>query len=482
MLTLVEAQAAIEDGGMPCRREGPAGLRFASVSTDTRSLQPGALYVALRGPRFDGHAFAPAARARGAAALLVEEPMAVDLPQLIVADPRRALGLLAAHWRARFTLPVIAVTGSNGKTTTTQMIASILAHAFGDRDGQAAWFATRGNRNNDIGVPQMLLELGVQHRAAVFELGMNHPGEIALLSDWVRPTVALVTNAQREHQEFMASVEATARENGQSIAALAPDGCAVFPADDDCAGIWRALAGTRRVVDFALRAPAAVQGGFRLDEQRSALQLRTPAGEIGVELALGGEHNVRNALAACAACLAVGIGLEDIAAGLATFRPVPGRGTRLSGHGAVNVIDDSYNANPDSVRASVDLLARQAGPRILVFGDMGEVGARAADFHREIGAYARERGIDRLLALGTEARAAVAAFGPGATHYDTIDELNAACLALAQADADSRGAAAPATFLVKGSRFMRLERVVAALGQAEPAPQAGAAGEPGTHA
>ncbi len=253
---------------------GDGRIAFSSVSTDTRTLTAGALFVALRGEHFDAHEFVGAARERGAVAAVVERALDVDLPQVVVADARRALGRGAAQWRARFTLPVIAVAGSNGKTTVTQMIASILAPAFGERHR----LATRGNLNNDIGVPLMLWQLGPQHKAAVFELGMNHPGEIATLAELVRPTVALVNNAQREHQEFMHSVEATAYENGEVIAALplSADGVAVFPADDPCAPIWRQLAGTRRVVDFALEAYAVVTATYSLSADAAQVSMVTP--------------------------------------------------------------------------------------------------------------------------------------------------------------------------------------------------------------
>ncbi|HYA65573.1 MAG TPA: UDP-N-acetylmuramoyl-tripeptide--D-alanyl-D-alanine ligase, partial [Burkholderiaceae bacterium] len=417
MMTMSQTARALSEQGLACRIVGEATTEFADVSTDTRTLQAGALYVALRGPRFDGHEFARDACQRGAVALMVEQELPVAVPQLIVADTRLGLGLVAACWRAQFSLALISVTGSNGKTTTTQMIAAILARAFGEQNGHRRWFATQGNRNNEIGVPLMLLQLRGEHRAAVLELGMNHPGEIRRLSQWAKPAVALVTNAQREHQEFLDSVEATARENGQSITSLSADGTAVFPADDDCAGIWRELAGARRVLDFALRGAAAVVADFRSEAKSAQLWMHTPIGDITTALSVGGEHNVRNALAASAACIAIGIGAQPIVEGLAAFRSVAGRGTRLAGRGGSALIDESYNANPDSVRAAIDLLAQHDGRRVLIFGDMGEVGVRAAQFHREIGVYARARGIDRLLALGTHSQAAVDAFGLGARHF-----------------------------------------------------------------
>jgi UDP-N-acetylmuramoyl-tripeptide--D-alanyl-D-alanine ligase len=436
---------------------GDGRIGFSSVSTDTRTLAPGALYVALRGERFDGHDYVAAARERGAAAVLVERVVDVDLPQVVVADGRRALGLAAAHWRARFSLPVIAVAGSNGKTTVTQMIASILAAAYGEKGR----LATRGNLNNEIGVPLMLWQLARQHRAAVFELGMNHAGEIAYLAELVRPTVALVNNAQREHQEFMQSVEATAYENGEVIAALplSDDGVAVFPADDACTSIWRQIAGTRRVVDFALEGDAVVTATCTLRADGARVSMAAPLGLVEVDLAVTGLHNVRNALAAAACAIAAGVDAAAIAEGLRAFRPVAGRGVRLrTGEGGL-LIDDSYNANPDSVRAAIDLLAGFEGERVLVLGDMGEVGARGPEFHREVGAHARERGIDALVALGPMARDAADAFGARAVHCTDIDSLLAVL----------RPRLGPSvTLLVKGSRFMRMERVVQALAATQP--------------
>ena len=447
---LARAVAALET-------HGDGRIAFSSVSTDTRTLAPGALFVALRGERFDGHEYVAAARERGAAVALVERTVDVELPQVVVADSKRALGVAAAQWRARFALPVIAVAGSNGKTTVTQMIASILASAYGEK----ARLATRGNLNNDIGVPLMLWQLGKQHRAAVFELGMNHVGEIAYLAELVRPTVALVNNAQREHQEFMQTVEATAYENGEVIGALplSEDGVAVFPADDACTPIWRQLAGTRRVVDFAVDADAVVTATYALRADGAQVSMATPVGLINVDLAIPGVHNVRNALAAAACAIGAGAGAAAIATGLQSFRPVAGRGVRLRTAEGGLLIDDTYNANPDSVRAAIDLLAGLGGERLLVLGDMGEVGARGPEFHREVGSYAREQGLDGLFALGPMSRDAVDAFGAGARHCADVDSLLGAL----------RPRLGPSvTVLVKGSRFMRMERVVQAIAATQP--------------
>jgi UDP-N-acetylmuramoyl-tripeptide--D-alanyl-D-alanine ligase len=452
MLSAAELAATIAGATV----KGNAGARFSSVTSDSRQIRPGCLFVALRGDRFDGHDFVADAAHGGATVALVERPVDAALTQVVVRDSRRALGLAAAAWRARFRLPLIAVTGSNGKTTVTQMLAAILGRAF----GPARRLATRGNLNNDIGLPLMLFELAAGHKAAVLELGMNHAGEIAYLAQLAQPTVALVNNAQREHQEFMGSVEATARENGAAIAALPPEGMAVFPADDGCASIWRALAGTRRIIDFARTGSAMVTAEYTLHEDGAELEIATPAGLIRTRLAVPGEHNVHNALAATAAALAIEVPVAAIAAGLAGFTAVGGRGVRSTTAEGATLIDDSYNANPDSVRAAIDLLAGAVPPRILVLGDMGEVGSRGAEFHREVGAYAKERGIDTLLALGEATRETCAAFGAGAEHFGDVLPLLERARALAQPGA---------TVLVKGSRFMRMERVVAALGAATAA-------------
>jgi UDP-N-acetylmuramoyl-tripeptide--D-alanyl-D-alanine ligase len=425
---------------------------FSRVRTDSRTAGPGDLFVALRGERFDAHDFLDDVARRGAAAALVSRPAGdCPLPALRVADTRLALGELAHGWRRRFDIPLVTVTGSNGKTTVKEMIAAI----FAAHVGEDARLATSGNFNNDIGLPLTLLRLQARHRFAVIELGMNHPGETAALARIAAPTVALVNNAQREHQEFMASVEAVALEHASVIHALADGAAAVFPADDPHAGILRVAATDRRVYDFALAGPAAVT--CRRDGARTVVT--TPAGSFAVTLRVLGEHNVRNALAAAAAAVAAGVPLEAIQAGLAGFEPVRGRlQVRIASvapFAGAMVIDDTYNANPDSVRAALDVLAGCAGARIAVLGDMGEVGDHGVAFHREIGAYARERGIDALFGLGEAMRDACAAFGAGAEHFGSAAELTGALLA--------RAGNADTTILVKGSRFMKMERVVDAL-------------------
>lgn len=460
MFQLSEAAAALAaDCGA---RHLGADVRIETVGTDSRAAGPGQLFVAIAGERFDGHAFIAQALAQGASAALLSDPArAAELhaahPQaalLLVDDTRRALSALAAWWRRRHAIPLIAIAGSNGKTTVKEMLAAVLRAGF----GQDAVLATPGNWNNDIGLPLTLLRLRPEHRAAAIELGMNHPGETAELAAIAAPTVAIVNNAQREHQEFMRSVEAVAEEHGALIAALPADGVAVLNADDAFFGYWQGLLAGRRALGFGLDAPAHAHGSARADADGIDLTLRLGDGpEVTVRLAIPGLHNARNALAVAAAASAVGLTLADIARGLAAFAPARGRlQTKRRSDGGV-VIDDSYNANPDSVRAAIDVLAGLPGARLLVLGDMAEVGDAGPAFHAEVGAYARERGIPRLLVFGPASRATAEAFGPGAEHFEDIDALNARALALTDADT---------AVLVKGSRSMGLERVVAALGAA----------------
>ena len=433
---------------------GDGGVRVGGVSTDTRSIKSGDLFVALRGERFDAHEFLGTAQASGAAAVVFERWMpGIRVPALRVADSRRALGEIARGWRRRFELPLITVAGANGKTTVKEMVSAILAGHFGETHR----LATRGNLNNDVGVPLTLLRLRGEHRAAVIEIGTNHPGEIAWLASVACPTVALVNNAQREHQEFLDGVEGSARENGASIAALDDDGVAVFPGDDSQAPLWRELAAGRTRVEFGLDAGVAARYVVRAapDARPDGFALELAGERVQVRLAIDGVHNVRNALAAAACAHALGIGAPAIAAGLARSRPPPGRLARLRGAHGATLIDDSYNANPDSVRAAIDALAACDGRRVLVLGDMGEIGAHGALYHREVGAWARERGITHLLALGAATRDSVVSFGAGGEHFDALEALVER----------ARGLCEPGvTVLVKGSRFMKMERAVAALG------------------
>ena len=433
-----------------------ANVRFTRVTTDSRAVEPGDLFVALAGERFDGHDFVAGAFGRGAAAAMVADGRgAFPGPVVAVPDPLAALGRLAADWRARFGLPLAVVVGSNGKTTVKEMTAAILRAAW----GEGATLATAGNLNNAIGLPLTLLRLREGHRAAVIELGMNHRGETRELAAIARPTIVVVNNAQREHQEFMASVAEVAAEHADAVAALPAGGVAVLNADDASCGVWREAAARAgaQVRTFALRAAADVTARATLGADGTDLAISTWSGAATVRLAVPGEPMARNALAATAAALSAGAPLGAVARGLAAFRPVAGRLVAMRTDAGALVIDDSYNANPDSVRAAIEVLARAPGRRRLVLGDMGEVGAEGPTFHREVGAYARERGIDRLDAVGTLARHAAEAFGEGARWYADVDALVAAVVPEAR-----EGVA----ILVKGSRFMRMERVVAALAAA----------------
>ncbi len=433
---------------------------FDAVSTDSRAIRAGDLFVALRGERFDGHEFVAAVGNDGAVGAVVDEAaapalQAAGLPLVVVADTRLALGALAAFWRARFALPLIAVTGSNGKTTTKEMIAAILAAHFGD-----AVLATQGNFNNDIGLPLTLLKLGEQHRAAIIEMGMNHPGEIGYLTRIARPTVALVTNAQRAHLEGMGSLDAIAVEKGTIYDGLDAKGVAVVNADDAHAVLWREKNSGRRVVDFAIDADAEVRGKVRLHGLDNELHLVAPQGEAIIDLALPGLHNARNALAAAAATLAAGLPFAAVVAGLSAFRGVKGRLQRRAGMNGAVVLDDTYNANPDSVRAGIDVLAATIGRKILVLGDMGEIGEAGGQLHDEIGGYAKSAGIDALYALGESSAIAARNFGAGATHFRKFEDL---------VDALKPQLAVDVTVLVKGSRFMRMERVADAIAVAPAA-------------
>ncbi len=419
------------------------------VSTDTRRIGEGELFVALVGENFDAHDYLDQAASRGACAALVAHRVAdAGLTQLVVGDTRVALTRIGAAWRSRFSLPVVAVAGSNGKTTTKEMISAMLA----EWQGEAGRLATAGNLNNDIGVPLTLLRLRPEHRAAVFELGMNHPGEIAQLAAIAAPTVALVTNAQREHQEFMHTVEAVAHENGAAITALPADGVAVYPGDEPYSAIWDALAAPRRVLRFGLQPGLDVYAEQIIAEvDATRCRVVTPVGVADLTLPVAGLHNLRNALAAIASAIAAGAPLETAVRALAGFSPVAGRMQHKRMSDGTLLIDDTYNANPDSVRAAIDVLARIAGTRVLVLGDMGEVGDNGPAMHVEVGNYAREHGLDAFITLGEASRAAAAAFGPGAHACASVDEVVAALRGLR-----------PSCVLVKGSRFMRMERVVTA--------------------
>lgn len=444
-------------------------LIVCGIAIDTRTIVAGNVFIALCGERFDAHNFLATAEIRGAVAVIVERIPLINLhiPVFLVPNTRIALRQIASHWRKKFSIPLIAITGSNGKTTVKKMISDILSVAFGKHD----YLVTNDNFNNEIGVSLTLCRLKPQHRIAVLELGMNHPGEIAILGNITQPTLALVNNAQREHQEFMLTVEAVARENGAIFSVLPFDGIAIFPIEDQYAWIWRDQLTQCQVLNF----------GLNVDTDISATYVRTQFGsrivvtvridnkmqKFQINLAVVGQHNVYNALAAIACTLAVGINITNIIRGLETFTPVHGRlQYKIASNGAT-IIDDTYNANPDSVRVAIDVLSQSSeiSPRrrrILVLGDMGEIGHNQQKYHQEIGDYAHQCGIEYFFGFGSAMRYAVEAFNTAslachytikliARHFHTIEALNLAVKQIASAQT---------LVLVKGSRFMKMERVV----------------------
>jgi UDP-N-acetylmuramoyl-tripeptide--D-alanyl-D-alanine ligase len=424
-------------------------LAFAGVTTDSRAVNAGDLFVALVGERFDGNEYVEEAFRRGALAAITSRVVAgpSPMPQVVVADTRIALGRLALHWRGKFSVALVALTGSNGKTTVKEMLASILGAHCGAR---APVLSTEGNLNNDIGMPLTLLKLRERHRFAVIEMGMNHAGEIDYLTRIARPTVALVNNAQRAHVGILGSVEAIAHAKGEIYAGLGPGGVAVVNDDDAFAPYWKSLNTGRRIVSFGFKEGATV----RAIQAGAHVRFITPVGMFPVAMQVRGEHNIRNAAAACAAAHALEIPIRAMHDGLAAFGGVPGRQQRRPGRAGGVVIDDSYNANPESMKAAAQVLAAEPGRKVLVMGDMGELGAESAAMHAEVGSFAKERGVDVLMAFGEASRHAVQAFGRGAMHFETLDSL---------VKAAAREAESGATILVKGSRFMQMERIADAL-------------------
>lgn len=428
---------------------------FTGVSTDSRTVKNGDLFIALSGKNFDGHKFVAQAKDRGAVAAMVNQGSDIKknkdskVPMIIVKDTLLGLGQLAAYWRGCFDIPLIAVTGSNGKTTVKEMISSILLHLVGKDSDKV--LATTGNLNNNIGVPQMLLQLSKKHKYAVIEMGMNHFGEISYLTQLAKPSVALITNAGAAHIEGIGSVEAVARAKGEIFEGLEQLGIAVINADDPNVQLWHKLAGSRPVIEFGLSKEVKVGGCYQLNLTDTKMKLKLPDGVIEVKLKVPGKHNVYNALAAAAATTAIGISKENIASGLGLFSGVNGRMQQKKCRHDARMIDDSYNANPESVRAALSVLANSPGKKILVLGDMGELGENAVGFHECIGEEASLIGIDRLFTLGELSAHSVKKFGVGAQHFKNIEDLIAAVDAVL---------APNVTLLVKGSRFMQMERVV----------------------
>ncbi len=427
---------------------------FAGVSTDTRTVKSGQLFVALKGPNFDAHDFVQDAIDKGAAAVLVQRKLEVDAPQVIVSDTQVALGQLAAAWRQQFSIPVIAVTGSNGKTTVKEMIASILKQ-------QGSVLSTKGNLNNEIGVPLTLLQLIASHDSAIIEEGASHPGDIAYLTKLVNPTVAVVTNAAGAHLEGFGSLDAVARTKGELFEHLPENGTAIINADDEYASLWKSLAGKRNVLTFGLSADADVRGVIHKDALRQTdglmgphLKIKTPEGECSVLVPLMGRHNAMNALAATAAALAAGLKLDVIKRGLESVKPVPGRLQSKAGISNARILDDAYNANPASFTVALDVLSGCPGDHYLALGDMAELGEKSEGFHEQVGRQAKDSGVSRLYAIGQYSRFAVEAFGEQAWHFSAHEQL---------VDRLREDLNENVTLLVKGSRSSHMEKVVDAL-------------------
>jgi UDP-N-acetylmuramoyl-tripeptide--D-alanyl-D-alanine ligase len=447
MMSVREAACAVQ--GEWCGED----VYFSGVSTDSRRVGRDDLFIALVGDKFDGHDFIAEVKEKGAAAVMVCDEFHARLPELAiplirVKNTRLGLGQLAAYWRERFNVSLVAVTGSNGKTTVKEMIAGILRNAAGGADKV---LATEGNLNNDIGLPLMLLQLRERHCYAVMEMGMNHAGEISYLTRLARPDVAVITNAGAAHVEGLASVEAIARAKGEIFEGLEASGTAVINADDPYAPLWRELAGNRKIMEFGFEGTPDVSARYELDFFSARITLLLPDGTQDVVLQVPGRHNVCNAVAAAAVSVAMGVGMRAIALGLHEFGGVKGRMQKKPGLNGATLIDDSYNANPDSVRAALSVLAEAGGKKVLVLGDMGELGDSARVFHERVGMESRLAGIDKVFTLGELSAHAAASFGTGARHFERMDELLSEVRKLMAPDV---------TLLIKGSRFMKMERVV----------------------
>lgn len=417
------------------------------INIDSRKIEVGQLFVAISGDRFDGHDFIEQACQQGAAGVVISRAVACQCPSIRVQDTRVALGLIAQAWRRQFTLPLIAVTGSNGKTTVKEMLSAILSV-------YQTTLATQGNLNNDIGVPLMLLRLRTQHQCAVIEMGANHAGEIAWLSRIAEPTVALVNNAGSAHLEGFGSLDGVAHAKGEIYGGLSQNGTAVINADDKYAGLWRGLSKGRHILTFGLDNSADVTAAWQATSNGSEMTLHTPQGDITVQLALPGRHNVMNALAASTTALAAGASLKQIRDGLQSVHSVSGRLQIKSGICGSRVIDDTYNANPDSLRAGLNVMNDFDGRHFLALGDMGELGHESEVLHREAGRLARQSGVDRLYTVGSLANLAANSFGEDAFSYN--DQTSMISALQGELDKD-------VTLLVKGSRLAHMENVVQAL-------------------
>ena len=422
-----------------------ADVLVQSVGTDSRSIVNNQLFIGIKGENFDGNTYAQEAIKQGAAAVLVSDENTQANPAVLVQDTRLALGSLAKYWRDKFKLPLVAVTGSNGKTTVKEMIVAILAVTNKNT------LATQGNLNNDIGMPLTLLKMRAENAVAVIEMGMSHEGEIRYLTNMAQPTIAVVNNAGTAHIGEVGSREAIARAKGEIYEGLKADGVAIINADDDYADYWQSLNTTRKVITFGLNKKADVTATYQISGNQTQITLKTPNGQIQFELNVLGVHNIYNALAASAVAVALGVSNRDISKGLAGFDAVKGRLNWQPGHNGAVLIDDTYNANPDSMKAAIAVLANQKTKQIFVMGDMGELGVDSPQMHADIGLYVKQNNINQLFAFGEMSQLAAKTFGVGAQHFSSIEALVSSLKPLMQ-----KGV----TVLVKGSRFMQMERVV----------------------
>ena len=427
-------------------------VKITGITTDTRKIKAGNLYIALSGERFDGHDFVNTAQEQGASAVIIEKPVSSDLPSLRVTNTRKALGDLAKFWLQRFDLPVIAITGSNGKTTTKEMLKSILSV----KTSVAEVLANQGNLNNDIGVPLTLFNLQAQHRYAVIEMGANHKGEIAYLTNIAQPSCATITHCAPAHLEGFGSIKNVALTKGEIFSNLKTDGIAIINNDDEYATLWKQLAAPHTIQTFAFNNNADVTATeMQLNDSSSNFTLKTPKGEIAIHLPLPGKHNIMNALTASACALASGCSLAEIQQGLQNMQAVKGR-LQITKVNNITLIDDTYNANPTSLNAALAILNKHPSPAWLVLGDMNELGSQSIQFHKQAGKRAQEIGVERLWAIGKLSKHAVEAFGKNAQHFETHEDL-------VKSIRNQLFLSPQATILIKGSRGMQMEKVVNAL-------------------
>ena len=425
---------------------------FTGVSIDSRTLEKDQLFFAITGPNFDGHDYVDSAAEQGAAAAVVTHRCDAPLAQVVVEDTRAALGRLGSAWRDDHDVIAVGITGSNGKTTLKEMIGTCLAN-------RAETLVTQGNLNNELGVPLMLLRLNDSHRYGVFEMGANHAGEIAYLTSLVKPQFVVLSNAGPAHLEGFGSLDGVARAKGEIFSSEPRPECAFLNADDHYFEYWTTLVTDIESMSFGLDERADVRASdIDLHSGGSRFRLHLPSVEVAVELPLPGIHNVRNACAAAAVVHRIGLGADEIATGLASLTAVDGRLKPVPGPNGCRLFDDSYNANPTSVRVAGDYVASLGGESVMVLGDMLELGADEAALHARLGRELREAGVDRLLATGPLSKNTVSGFGDNAHWYDSVEKLVAALAPTIGEDTN---------ILVKGSRSMRMERVIDALRSVE---------------